>query len=304
MTIQINALPGNAYAIRISVDTEAEKTVLIDPVFDPIQLAEQTESLLGRFLKDFRVHYVLLTHFYPGWETIAQLLRSSPLTTVIAQEAMIERLKAEISVSDLNAITMKPGNEVDFPWTGTPRNSLNGDVQIGSLVMTESPYRPDGVLGELQIANGFIINAEGHQVCHTGYHPFDPSIKDIGAAYKPDVVIFPVSAALAYGAESVYRAIMWLGSDIVIPFDASGIPSSDSSVETITPIVRTLVPKEENITQLEDASSGVEQFDFAKICASIDIYTPAICRVLDVGQSYSLEPTHSSGRTAGPESRY
>lgn len=266
MAIHLTSLDNGAYCLNIgSTDSAEAKTIVINPAL-PVSETRQTAE--GQV-----VHYVLLTHLYDGWEAALSLLQANPSATLIAQAPVAAFLKSKAQGFAINTVTMDTGNELDFPWAGPP-----GSDSIGSLVMTAN-----GIEGEQACAipgtdvaydaNGFIINAQGHQIYYSGVCTFNPELRSIGLTYKPDVAILSFSKKLGFEtAEEISRAVMWLGSDIVLPIDASG----------------------ENNPSYEEG----------EIYGSIDIYTAAICRSLSAGQSYVLEPTASSGRSSGPETRY
>jgi L-ascorbate metabolism protein UlaG (beta-lactamase superfamily) len=266
MAIHLTSLDNGTFCLNIgSADCAEAKTIVINPTPSNSGAWQQVEKT--------PIHYVLVTHVYEGIEEVFALLQANPSATLVAQVPVVSYLQSKAQGLTINALTMDIGNELDFPWSGVPASDT-----IGSLVMTAN-----NAYGELSLtipgstdtydANGFIVNAEGHQIYYSGVCTFNPELRSIGLTYKPDVAILSFSKDLGYEtAEEISRAVMWLGSDIVLPIDAS--PAEKPSYEE------------------------------GEIYSSIDIYTAAICRALSGGQSYVLEPTASSGRSSGPETRY
>lgn len=252
MTIDIEYLGGYGFKFSISSPTHGPKTVLIDPVLGRLSA--------DAFLRQHQPNYILLTHYSPQWQDILPICAQSNATLVV-QDVLAGFYKS--SAPDLRPITMSFGHEIDFPW---------GEGN-GSLVMTVSehydslPNHPDPIQ-----ANGFIVNADGHQLYHAGPNQLSPELRTIGLTYKPDVAILPVASTGQLNPKNLSQAVMWLGCDIVMPIDVS-LPDDD-------PV------------------------DMQEVYTTLDIYTPAICRMLSPGDIYTLQPTQSSGRQAGPESRY
>ncbi len=139
-----------------------------------------------------------------------------------------------------------------------------------TIVQLESGcvYALEGVSQDVD-GHSFIVSAYGHQIFFGGAMPFTTDIKQIGLNYRPNVSILGLGEQLIK-TDEIGHAVMLLGSDIVLPI----------------------------------APNTGETVDMNEVFATIDIYTPAICRVLNTGDSYGLQPTESTGRSSGPESRY
>ncbi len=121
-------------------------------------------------------------------------------------------------------------------------------------------------------SNGFLIEHSGHRMYYAGLTRQYSGLKDIGNLYKPNLSILPVGINAGISVDRIAQVVMWLGSDIILPF-------------------------------LADASEDWETV-MEEVFTAIDIYSPAICRILDEGEVYDLPPTTSTGRVAGPEARY
>ena len=115
-------------------------------------------------------------------------------------------------------------------------------------------------------ANGYVLFAEGHALYYAGPTVMSPVLRDVGKLYKPDVSIFNIGEQFLNGQE-LCQAVMWLGSDIVLPL-------------------------------AENTDAQAEAYNL------IDMYTPAICRFLNPGDTYILPPVEATGRISGPEARY
>lgn len=118
---------------------------------------------------------------------------------------------------------------------------------------------------------GFILEMEGNQVYHAGPAQFDQELRDIGRAFKPNLSMLAMSKNHLTD-EQMVQVPMWLGSDIIMPMSTWETPD--------------------------------DEVDMGEVFQAVDIYSPAICRILNPGESYTLEKIEDSGRTVGPESRY
>lgn len=202
---------------------------------------------------DLRADYILLTHWLPYWPHAVELAKSASVT-VLAARPVADHIRREKLPLDL--ITLDLGHSLEFPW--------------GRLITTYAdhhfklPNTPDPVS-----AIGTVIEADGHKILHGGPARLHEELKVIGLNLKPDVSLLPCGGNYL-SAEELARAVMWLGSDIVLPFQPmDGEPCDPDELYT-----------------------------------AIDLYTPAICRMIPPGDTYTLEATESTGRIAGPEARY
>lgn len=185
---------------------------------------------------------------------------------------LTERHKATIVViSDFSnwIRSLEPGLQT-IPLTP------DGEVELswGSAVLTASHYQYRLPNGTTEPGNGFILKILGNQIYYSGPATYDAEVRVIGQVFMPNVSILTTGPDYL-NPEEMARSIMWLGSDLVFPV-FRGLP---------------------------EESEPAERFR-EEIFSTIDAYTPAICRMLEPGGSYELMRVESSGRQAGPESRY
>lgn len=215
-----------------------QPSILINPTKSP-DLSTDTPS------------HVLLTHQFDGLEKALEIAKTAGCPIVLGE--VLSNWIHEKS-PELATITLCIGEELETPWAGITQIE-NGGTYILSGV------------GQPVESQSFIISAYGHNILFGGPMPLSNEIKQIGLNYRPNVAILAMGDGYLK-VEQAGPAVMWLGSDIVLPFSPTG------------------------------------QLDMQEVFETIDIYTPAICRLLSNGDSYTLQPTESSGRTAGPEARY
>ncbi|MGE0201291.1 MAG: MBL fold metallo-hydrolase [Candidatus Melainabacteria bacterium] len=157
----------------------------------------------------------------------------------------------------------------------TQRQPLSADHSLafrwGELVILESPSDPDSDVPDTACVS-LMIQSEGNNILFAGQSPPGPHIRAYGRDFKPNASFLP---AQRFPGERVVQAAMWLGSDLVFPMNVE--PGDDPDTN--------------------DAF-------FSEIYAALDYHTPAICRILQPGDTYTLVPTESTGRVAGPEARY
>jgi L-ascorbate metabolism protein UlaG (beta-lactamase superfamily) len=223
-----------------------------------IEMPDSKRILIDPSASHSEPDYIMLTHWLPHWPHVMEIAAASN-ATVLASRQVAEHIRQERL--PLNLITLDLGHSLDFPW---------GTV---TAVYSDHHFKLPGMSSPAP-AIGIVLEAEGHRVYHAGPARLHEEMKIIGLNLKPDVSLLPYGSGYL-DADELSRAVMWLGSDIMIPmFPQDGKAESPDSA------------------------------DLETLYTTIDLYTPAICRLMQPGDQYSLEPTESSGRVAGPEARY
>ena len=185
--------------------------------------------------------------------------------------AIAKKQKSIIVVNEAMAEQLETLHKTGLPDVSIMPVNTDGEAALpwGSLCVVPCgyEYRFPNDPAPYQ-ANGYVLSAEGHYIYYAGPTQLSPALRDTGKLYKPDVAILPVGENFLQG-EDLCKSVMWLGSDIILPLCA---PDNDALK--------------------------------ADVYGVIDMYTPAICRFLNVEDEYVLSPVEATGRTAGPEARY
>jgi len=195
--------------------------------------------------------HILLTHQFEGLDKALEIAKELQCPVVVGE---VLSIWIHEKAPELSTITLCIGEELTTSWATIIQIENGGTYELSGVVQPVE-------------AQSFIISAYGHNILFGGPMPLSNDIKQIGLNYRPNVAILALGDKFIQ-AEQTGPAVMWLGSDIVLPIAPQG------------------------------------NIDMAEVFATIDIYTPAICRMLNSGDCYALQPTESSGRTAGPEARY
>lgn len=237
MTITLTRLTGDGYFAEIG-DTFG---VALNPVSDKTPAPCQ---------------YVLLTHWtndlWQAAQNIAQRDEAIVVVPVHLSEHLENLYKSE---SPVNVMPVLLDQEIELPWGRLIPVACGHEYFFPN---DPAPYS----------ANGYVLAAEGHFLYYTGPTGMSPVLRDVGKLFKPDLTLLPVGEKFLHGQE-LCQAIMWLGSDIVLPF----LKTENESLQ-------------------------------GEVYGLIDMFTPAICRFLEEGDAYMLAPVEATGRTAGPEARY
>lgn len=193
--------------------------------------------------------YILLTHLSEATVKVLGSVTQPVVTTTAVAEALKEKHSPLSEKLDITPFDID--HQENYPH--------------GLLSVVETPRADD------MPCCGFVLEAEGNQIYHSGPAQFDPALRDIGRTFKPNFSLLPISKNHLTD-EQMVQVPMWLGSDFIVP-----------------------MPVWEN-----DSDS----VDLSEVFQAVDIYSPAICRILETGESYTLEKIEETGRTVGPESRY
>jgi len=236
MTMTITRLSGNGFSIAIG----DRHGVVLDPV---------TSTLPGP------CQYVLLTRWTEElWQAASGIAKTHNAIIVVSPH-LAGHLETLYKDSPGNIMPLGTDQEVEFPW-----GSLTPVACAHEYLFPNDPAP--------YLANGYVLGAEGHFLYYAGPTAMFPGLRDTGKLFKPNVSMLPVGEMVLNG-QDLCQAVMWLGSDIVLPF----MPVPDDTLKGET-------------------------------YSLIDMFTPAICRFLGEGDAYMLAPVETTGRTAGPEARY
>jgi L-ascorbate metabolism protein UlaG (beta-lactamase superfamily) len=89
---------------------------------------------------------------------------------------------------------------------------------------------------------GFIINAEGKTVYHSGDTSLFGDMRLIGEIYRPNVVLIPIGGYYTMGPNEAARAVEFIKPDVVIPMHYQTFPVLASSAEEFGRAVKKRTP--------------------------------------------------------------
>ncbi len=195
----------------------AGKHILIDPVFTRFLIVLKRRRKPGIALRDLPpIDLVLLTHAHMDHLNLPSLrgiLRSNRRYGVPAPIVIVPK-----GVEDL--VNKLPFREIHMlePWTS---------ATFGALTVTMTPARHWGARMFDDVGRGYggyVVQAEGHFIYHSGDTAYFPGFAAIGERLHPQVALLPIGAyspdsfrSVHTSPEDALQAFQDLGSKLMIP---------------------------------------------------------------------------------------
>lgn len=193
------------------------RTVLIDPVFSKRLILLRRQRRPGVRVEDLPpIDLILLTHAHMDHLDLAslrQVMRATRRLTGRAPEVIVPRgvedLVENLGFSQIHRLA----------WWET--------VNIRGLTITMTPCKHWGARMFRDMHRGYggyVIEAGGHSVYHSGDTAYFDGFREIGLRLKPDVALLPIGAYFPDSYRSVHtspeealRAFVELGAEEMVP---------------------------------------------------------------------------------------
>ncbi|MEO6804563.1 MAG: MBL fold metallo-hydrolase [Edaphobacter sp.] len=193
------------------------RTILIDPVFSKRLILLRRQRRPGVRIEDLPpIDLVLLTHAHMDHLDLAslrQVMRATRRLTGRAPEVIVPRgvedLVENLGFSQIHRLAW---------WKSV-------DVQGLKVTMTPCKHWGARMFRDMHRGyGGYVIEAGGHSVYHSGDTAYFDGFREIGLRLKPDVALLPIGAYFPDSHRSVHtspeeavRAFVELGAEEMIP---------------------------------------------------------------------------------------
>jgi L-ascorbate metabolism protein UlaG (beta-lactamase superfamily) len=193
------------------------RTILIDPVFSKRLILLRRQRRPGVRVEDLPpIDLILLTHAHMDHLDLAslrQVMRATRRLTGRAPEVIVPR-----GVEDLVE---------NLGFSQIHRLAWWENVNIRGLKITMTPCKHWGARMFRDMHRGYggyVIEAGGHSVYHSGDTAYFDGFREIGLRLKPDVALLPIGAYFPDSYRSVHtspeealRAFVELGAEEMVP---------------------------------------------------------------------------------------
>ncbi|GAB2697990.1 metal-dependent hydrolase [Paenibacillus thermoaerophilus] len=175
-----------------------DRSLIIDPFLRGNELAVTDP-------RDIKTDAVLLTHAHADHISDADLVASANDAPVVANF----ELASYMSWKGVKTIGMNLGGTIDLGFAKA--KMIQAFHSSGIVLEEEKRILYGGMPG------GYIVQAEGFTILHTGDTCLFSDMKLIGERYAIDVAFIPIGDHYTMGPEDALQAAEWYGAKLVVP---------------------------------------------------------------------------------------
>lgn len=180
------------------------KSLVIDPFLrgNPIAVTKP---------EDIEAQYVLLTHAHNDHLLDAPAIAQANDATIVA----VVELADYLSGKGLKTLGMNLGGTVDL---GFAKAKMVPALHSSGITLEDGTSLYGGNPA------GYLIQAEGLTVLHTGDTALFSDMKLIGARHPIDIVFLPIGDHFTMGPDDALLAAEWYGAKLVVPVHYNSFP--------------------------------------------------------------------------------
>jgi L-ascorbate metabolism protein UlaG (beta-lactamase superfamily) len=180
------------------------KSILIDPFISGNPLAKTKPQ-------EVKTDYILLTHAHTDHILDTEAIAKANDATVVASF----ELATYYGAKQLKTIGMNIGGQVDL---GFAKAKMIHAFHSSSIMLEEGKIIYGGMPG------GYIIQAEGLTLLHSGDTGLFSDMRMFGERYNIDVAFLPIGDLFTMGPDDALQAAEWLNARIVVPLHYNTFP--------------------------------------------------------------------------------